>query len=89
MKQPDVFDNVVVQAMDGYQWNARKRKSPVNLTAMAATLLRAQHRKVRKIIEKARKASALRRHSKQETAIYNELTKLLARLDAMARKGNK
>jgi len=46
MKKPDAFDEMVATAMDGYQWNARKRKSPVNLTAMAAKLLRKQHRKM-------------------------------------------
>lgn len=51
MKKPDRFERVLDDEMDGYQWNARKRKSPINLKAIALKLLRAEHQWVENTVQ--------------------------------------
>lgn len=52
-KQPDWADDVVTKAIDGYQWNGRKRKSPICLREIAAKILRAERARAVRVVEKA------------------------------------
>ena len=74
----DRFEQMVADAMDGYQWNARKRKSPVNLTAIAATLLRKEHAAVRRLVVNTHKITV---------AAFKK--SILAALDRRAKGGTK
>lgn len=52
MARREWADTIVANAMDGYQWNARKRKSPVNLPAVAVKLLRKEHQRAVRIVKR-------------------------------------
>lgn len=84
----DRVERVVVEAMCGWQWNARKRKSPVNLPAVAIKLLRREQVWVRRMVKKVGQVTTSEFGTSNECLAWRmACADILARLDARKQGG--